>query len=557
MAMNLSLNKLLAERGLAVAIIAILFVLQLHVAFSANVNWDEFLFLSKIHAFHDGRLSDAFQTFHVHVFGWLARVRISEVDQIVAGRMAMLLVEGGTTFCIFVMGRAMYGSRAAVFAVIVYLCSGYVLQHAASFRADPIAAFTMMASLTLLLTAPRSVILHVLAGMIAALGLLVTIKCALYLPAFLGVLAYRLGGDEPRPGLILRFVMSATVMSAVYAAGWSWHSAMLADSAPIGALQSRAGGALAKTVLTQPLFPQWPYILGWALAALAAAVLVLAGIAIAVGQFFRQPGLRAAALPLLAAPLLSLVVYRNAFPYFFPFIVAPASLAVGPILERLRNDAWRVAVFVLLLVPVGMQYGRLLGQDQSAQRAVIAAVHEMFPQPVPYIDRNEMISSFPKVGFFMSTWGLEGAVASGKPVLAPAIAARQPPLLLLNSPALMKAVNPALPYGGIRLVAADERALRENYIPHWGPVWVAGRRLTAERGERAFGLVIGGRYTVECRDGLPMIDGAEAPCGSVVALRPGKHRLGGSDGRTVTLRWGDHLPRPDNPPPDKPIYYGL
>jgi hypothetical protein len=533
-----------------------LLALQAHLAFVQNVNWDEFFYLSQVYSFRDGRLLSAFQTIHVHFLGWLTWLGTSEMDQLVAGRLFMLVAECGTLACIFAMGRTLYGARPAAFAVIVFLCSGYVLQHGASFRADPLATVTMMTSLALLLRARLSLLPYVIAGSLAALGLLMTIKCALYLPAFLGVMAFRLGeGNRERAGqMIARFALAGLCLVATYAVGWAWHSATLASPHVVGALQSSASGALRKTVLSQTLFPQWPYMLQWALMAPAAAGLLFVGIAIAVRDLFRLRTLQAAALPLLAAPLLSLVIYRNAFPYFFPFILAPAVLSVGPLMERIRTQVWRRAIIALLVIPVGMQYVQSLGHDQSTQRTIIAKVHQLFPKPVPYIDRNGMVPSFQKVGFFMSSWGLEGVLASGKPALKPVIKGSQPPLLLLNSPALAKAVEPSLPYDGSRLIPADERALRESYIPHWGPIWVAGRTLSATGN---FELHIGGTYTVECTSATPILDGVPVPCGSTLRLQTGEHHLADSAGETVTLRWGDHLPRPADPPPTRPIYYGF
>jgi hypothetical protein len=37
-----------------------------------KINWDEFYFLARILEFRRGELSNPMQTFHVHLFGWLA-----------------------------------------------------------------------------------------------------------------------------------------------------------------------------------------------------------------------------------------------------------------------------------------------------------------------------------------------------------------------------------------------------------------------------------------------------------------------------------------------------
>ena len=71
-----------------------------------------------------------------------------------------------------------------------------------------------------------------------------------------------------------------------------------------------------------------------------------------------------------------------------------------------------------------MTYGATLSEAEQLAREV----QRIFPEPVGYIDRSGMLPSYPKVGFLMSTWGVEGVVARGKPTLAPLIRRRQPPL---------------------------------------------------------------------------------------------------------------------------------
>ena len=50
---------------------------------------------------------------------------------------------------------------------------------------------------------------------------------------------------------------------------------------------------------------------------------------------------------------------------------------------------------------------RLRFDGQFDQRAVVAAVHRIFPEPVPYLDHGGVMASFPKVNFFMSSWGVD------------------------------------------------------------------------------------------------------------------------------------------------------
>ena len=71
---------------IVLAIAAIVFLVAKYRLLSTiNVNWDEFLYLSRVHDYAHGRLSTPFQTFHVHLFQWLTGIGGNEIDQVIAG----------------------------------------------------------------------------------------------------------------------------------------------------------------------------------------------------------------------------------------------------------------------------------------------------------------------------------------------------------------------------------------------------------------------------------------------------------------------------------------
>lgn len=71
-------------------VILCMLVAMAGMSWTRNVNWDEFYFLSHVHANLDGRLDLPLQTVFVHAFGWLADVSGNEVDQIAIARLVML-----------------------------------------------------------------------------------------------------------------------------------------------------------------------------------------------------------------------------------------------------------------------------------------------------------------------------------------------------------------------------------------------------------------------------------------------------------------------------------
>ena len=547
------------ERPLLLSFLAAFFLLQLCVSFRLNLNWDEYYFLSHIYAFVDDRLSEPFQTFHVRLLPWLTWLPGSEADQLVCGRLFMMACEAGSLFCIYRIAREFVSVENALFAVVAWCAAGHALLHGASFRADPFSGVLMMASLALLMCGRPGWKEAATAGVLAAVGLLVTIKSVFFLPAFLGAFLWRLRREQSRGVVLRHFIFSAAVLLVAFAVFWVLHARNLftpvhlpaTPRAPSSVL-STGSGVLNKVVLSQALFPRADYIISWATVSILSLLLCGAGLWSAAKRSM-EPRAAWPFLPVLlfAAPLLSLVVYRNAFPYFFPFIMLPVAVSAGLGAEAVKRPLLRSAVLIGMAVPLVMGFAIGWQRDQSAQREIASVAHEMFPEPVSYIDRNGMLPSFPKVGFFMSTWGVEEYLRARNRSLAQVIARKQPPLLILNSPLLEDAVAPqrlSLPW---RLLPRDIEALRSNYIEHWGPVWVAGKTLSSNAGD--FDILIGGTYTLECR-GERRIDDVDVSCNATTHLAPGGHRWTGGEAR---LRWGDHLAVSVQAPPAKPIYYGL
>jgi hypothetical protein len=253
------------------------------------------------------------------------------------------------------------------------------------------------------------------------------------------------------------------------------------------------------------------------------------------------------------SPLLSLLFYRNAFLYFFPFIVPSSMVLIGWLVGRLRYD--RRLLFGAIVAISGTAFvGTMnaLTPDQEAQRQVLHEVHVIFPEPVYAIDRNHMIADYPRDMIFMSTWGLEN-YRKDRPFAADYLASHTVPLLLLNSPILEEAAGIDVPTRPEhRLFQADKRILRENYIPHWGPVWVAGKQFAARAEGQEFEILVPGTYTLE-EAPATINDIALAP-GETIVLKRGAHRLKTHHAKGAALRWGRHLHRPAGSPPAAPLY---
>jgi hypothetical protein len=242
----------------------------------------------------------------------------------------------------------------------------------------------------------------------------------------------------------------------------------------------------------------------------------------------------------LLLPLASVAIYRNSFPYYYAFILPPAMIGAAVAAKALatRFPAHILAIaFVANAVVISIATPRAV---LDTQRQVVAAVDEIFPEPVHYFDFPGMIVDFPKANFFMTTWGMKNYLTSGNRAFSAALAEKTVPLLILNQPPLE--INQSGPEPAPYFFPEDGKALREGFIPHWGPLWVAGRHFPTETGDGEFRIYTPGTYTLE--GGAARIDGEEYAAGQTLTLQRGMHEFERIGTGERTLRWGDRLERP-------------
>jgi len=65
------------------------FIVHVVLAYTRNVNWDEFFYLSHVYAHLDGRLDRPLQTAFVHAFSWVQYLPGYESEQISVLRLFM------------------------------------------------------------------------------------------------------------------------------------------------------------------------------------------------------------------------------------------------------------------------------------------------------------------------------------------------------------------------------------------------------------------------------------------------------------------------------------
>jgi hypothetical protein len=519
-----------------------------------NISWDEFYFLHLVHAQERGQPTQGLQTAHTHLFGWLPRLSGDEIEQILAGRLMMVALLGASALMIQRLSSRWLSQPAAWVSALAFLSLWPSLKHGGSFRADSILLPLQLASL-LVLTHPRlgDRIRGVGAGALLGAATAVTIKAVLLAPVVL-VLAVRDWTHWRRELRSLVWLGAAATMTAAVLLGL--HLSAVAGTAAEGATTS-ARNAWEETISRTPWLPRSATLeeqfsagsLFW----------FVAGFGVVWALKRRLWSVAGCALSFL--PVL---FYRNSYAYFFVVMWGPASVTIGAAAQATQDFASRrrplygaiaMGLFSILLVGHGLRdLHRLSSPRQLEQRQLIAAVHQIFPEPVAYIDHAGLIASFRKSNFFMSTWGVSEYRRAGEPFM-PSALQRDRPVLLIST-------RGELTPGTLRfqqLLGPDREMITSFYLPYWGPIRVAGGATEIiEQRETFLELPFGGRYRLET-DMPVLIDGQRQQPGDVITVFDNRLKLKieadknavaveGQGPEVVRLLWAAARPPPKDPP---------
>jgi hypothetical protein len=521
-----------------------------------NINWDEFHFLSDVHELTRGELTLTFQTAYTHVFRWLTLLNVDEVGQVMAGRMSMIAALTGTCLLLWRLAAVWVPAPTALLAPLTYLCMLPIAKHGAAFRYDPLLA-TLTVAILLLIARPGTRFVKIItAGMLAGVAAALTPKAVLLAPSVVALIVLNCPRNAWQEAL--KQVFWLTVIGAVTSAVLlTIHSLWVA---PAEATIDFAARSVRTTLLETPLFPQLGTLLETLWADRVAWVLIALGSVAAIWRLRYRPAFAC----LLA--LLPVIFYRNSFAYYYPVMLAPAcvlsAVAVATIQSlvagraRKAAETWLPLTVAAVLGLQGTLHLISLRHDETqAQRAVVSAVHMIFPAPVAYIDHSGMIGTFDKANFFMSSWGVERYRTAGKSFMAEALALHRPPLLIANTPIL----EPNHQLSNL-LLPEDRELIRKFYIPYWGPVRVAGAEVEVHPDHSSdVHLPLVGQYRIESsepilingttREILEVFDTGEA---IQVALQSGARNP-----TRVRLIWAEAQAAPSAPPPTGQLYSRL
>lgn len=544
----------------------VLLMLKLLLIWRLNVNWDEFYFLSHVHDLVRGDLTLVLQALHTHLFRWLVTLGGDEMREIIAGRLVMTCLLGTTILLIWKLASQWASSGAAALAALTYATMVSTIKHGGSFRADSLLTPLVLLSLLLFSRRQDGARSDIAAGALLGLATAVTIKAVLAGPVFV---ALALLGEEkaelqlgPRlraaTARLCRLGVAAGVIVVVLT-GAHW----LALTNPPRETAGRFALKSAQTTLIDIDFiPQAGFLKESLAADTLAWTLIAAGIAFAVLQKRRAP-------LIFGLALFPILIYRNSFPYYYPVMLAPASVlsaitfdAMGQwVLRRLGGAALgRVlgvtlaAIFVVGLIHVA----ELWRDEQQAQREVIAAVHQIFPSPTPYIDHSGMIAAFPKANFFMSGWGLQSYRQKGIAFMPRAMRNSSPAFVLSNRPVL----EPGHPAFQL-LLPEDQSLIEQGFVPYWGPIRVAGAQVRLSDSDAIdLKLPFPGRYRLESEEPV-LVDGSVRNGEEVLDFSRTTVRIsratGQQDNRPLRVRLVLAAARPAPAPaaPTSVLYTGL
>ena len=520
-------------------------VAQLYLSFNQAIHWDEFYFLSRVYEFQAGTLTGVLNNFHVHFFGWLHLISDNEVVQIQMARSVMWVLQLCTLGIVYWLGREFLSRPASLFSAFCLIVSGYVMFHGASFRTDPPAVMFAMLALAILMRTNLDWKWMLLAALCLAMGFMFAIKVVLFAPAFLSAAVWRLWNSENRKLLVVRMFATAAVGVILVGAFLLFHMNGLAAAA-VNETETNLADAMNTTLLGAGILPRLPTMLLGIQVALIPTLFFLAGTIFALFAIVQKGSrLRGDWILLgLASPVLCLLIYRNAFGYFFPFIFPPAILLAGYVIDRWKPSSLALTlVGVLSIGLLSAFYTSRISHSPKFQQTTIDVVHRMFPEGTRYFDRCGMISSFSREGLFFSSWGIKIYRQNGAKMFTEIMKRKVVPLLIENRAVFTTALS-ASGIGTEKAISKqDADLLRTNYIRHWGNIWIAGRHVEIRDVGTQFSNEVPGIFTVEAKSRIK-INGKIYSPGQLVELRRGLNIVSADQPQVLTLRWGDNIYRP-------------
>lgn len=534
------------DRGLLAiyAFYGLLIAAQVFLVFTKSFNWDEFYHFSMVHDLPKGRLTWDFQTLYIRLFLWVPAVTDDLITQLQIARLGMLGFELVAVAMVVRLAREFVDHKTALITGIVYLAGGYIFTQGFSFRTDPVATAALMLALYLFATRDLTIGRVLAVGVLVGLAGLVTIKSIFYAPCFLAFAIRRLM-DSPAAwrAAALRIAAVPIVALLTFVLVLQLHRIGLdvrAASVPslegwISAFLGDGPGERTTYVLKQ----------------MELAPVISVGVVLSLLVVLRLPRRDAIASLGLLMPLLTLLFYRNTFPYFFVFLLAPVCVGIAPaIAPMLQRFGTGIVLAALAFSPVSMlaeqRYNVL-----DRQKALIDEVHRLFPQPVGYLAYAGFIADYPRIlPHLISGVGLKGYYERKVPVIAQEIERGNVAFVLSDSKSVRAGLEGRTMPSSLQ--PRDFAMLRENFIHYRSTIWIAGKTICPSQAEQTIMLYRPGPYSL---DGGPIvIDGVLLADGQTHQLQAGPHRVLHQSGGCIRLWALPQVPRVPDGFPDGSLF---
>lgn len=531
-------------RWVATALLATL-ILQLPLVLNRAINWDEFYHYSQVVMLANGTLTEPLQTLYTRAFVWVPELPGLGVDHVIIIRLFMLACELITLACIAGIATRFTNRTTGLLCALAYLSASFIFRHGTSFRFDPPATALLMTSAWILLRWGLRAPAILTAALLAGISAVLTVKTMLYAPVFAGVawLLWTEGGRRRED--MLRLIALALGVLLCAALIYGLHAGTLGEESSDKArsLIKRAGSSMF--ILGNP-----PYLLFSFIFAITSPILAVAALAAPVA-IWREGGDtgRKIALTGMWLPLSTLIFYQNTAPYYYVFMMAPVAVAAGPALALAsQRFGARFIALAMTLCAVAVVVGEPVNTIER-QRQIQREAQRLFPGGIAYFDSCAMLGTFPKANAFMTPWGIEHYLAGNLPSMVNAMSREPVPLLVNDDWMFDQAVGSR--HGVSAFLPQDLAAIRDTYIPLWGPFWIAGKSVMTGSRPITWHVRVPGPYTV--RDGAMSVDGRRFVQGDVVTLHRGEHVLR-AEGGTARLLWGNRLAMPVVAPPATPYF---
>lgn len=562
---------------LIIILITVTLFLKFRMLFLLNIDVDEFSFLSSVHRHIQGTLGSPFYTFHVHLFSWLPMVSMNEIDQIMAARLVMFSFFIGSSVFTYLIAKYFLSTIGALFSVLCYVSVSNIIMHGTSFRFDPICSLLLLMAVYLFLKKPGRNIGISLSGFCMALSMMISLKSVFYMVTFFVLFLCLLYISEDRRETVNNITLFGISFSVCSLLLFMYHSHALLDMQYKNILfftSENVKHHVGLKLFFNGYIHNWQYILIFIIENIVFVFLMISGLILIIYKYTVEKNIKNNNILILSflvnyAPLL---YYRYNYPYFYVFILSPAVILCGIIVNNLEkinhgkmlNIAPILISFLSLIIFSNFIYHyKNNAFDQNiSKKEIVDSVHKMFSMPVPYIDRCSMISSFPSVGLQMTTHDMERYSKANNPIMRDIIVQKKPVFIVadivyldLELPYKANAKDIFLNYP---LLEKDFQVLKHNFIPHWGKIFVSGKHFifNSKSKYREFEILIPGIYTIESAENV-LINGVYYKNGDIINLRNGKYSI--SPQKTpseTTIRWGNNLYKPDYDPSLQPVFFG-